>query len=109
MQTRAVAPWTREEPMTAAIARPAVTDVVAAPLSPERANSLFRWNAVLAGLHGIQAFIILAISLATDPVVSLAGRDELPDLRYRQRDPRAGPARRSSICPSGRRWRSSCS
>lgn len=56
--------------MTAAIATPAVTDVVAAPLSPERANSLFRWNAVLAGLHGIQAAIILAISLASDPVVS---------------------------------------
>jgi len=45
------------------------------PLTDERRHGLFRWNAVLSGLHGIQGLIILAISLAavelvTSPVVS---------------------------------------
>jgi hypothetical protein len=45
------------------------------PIPEERAHGLFRWNAVLSGLHAIQGFIILAISLAaaelvTSPVVS---------------------------------------
>jgi hypothetical protein len=35
-----------------------------------RAASLFRWNLVLATLHGIQALAILALSFAKDPVVS---------------------------------------
>ena len=53
----------------------AVDSATAVPLSDERAQSLFRWNAVLSGLHGIQGLIILAISLAaaelvTSPVVS---------------------------------------
>jgi len=49
---------------------PAVTDVTAAPLAQDRANSLFRWNAVLAALHGIQGLIILALSFAKDPIVT---------------------------------------
>jgi hypothetical protein len=45
------------------------------PIPEERAHSLFRWNAILSGLHGIQGLIILVISLAaaelvTSPVVS---------------------------------------
>jgi hypothetical protein len=51
-------------------AAPAVTDVTAAPLPEERANNLFRWNAVLAALHGIQGVIILALSFAKDPIVT---------------------------------------
>jgi hypothetical protein len=48
---------------------------IAIPIPDERTRSLFRWNAVLSGLHGIQGLIILAISLAaaeivTAPVVS---------------------------------------
>ena len=35
----------------------AATTAVAVPLADERANSLFRWNAVLSGLHGIQGLI----------------------------------------------------
>ncbi len=54
--------------MTAAA--PAVTDVTAAPLAQDRANNLFRWNAVLAALHGIQGLIILALSFAKDPIVT---------------------------------------
>ena len=41
----------------------------------ERAQSLFRWNAVLSGLHGFQGLVILIISLAaaelvTSPVIT---------------------------------------
>ena len=56
--------------MTAAIATPAVTDVSAPPLTEERSQSLFRWNAVLAALHGIQGLLILALSFAKDPMVT---------------------------------------
>jgi hypothetical protein len=56
--------------MTAAIATPAVTDVSAPPLAPDRAQSLFRWNAVLAALHGVQGLLILALSFAKDPMVT---------------------------------------
>jgi len=56
--------------MTAAIATPAVTDVSAPPLTEERSRSLFRWNAVLAALHGIQGLLILALSFAKDPIVT---------------------------------------
>jgi hypothetical protein len=56
--------------MTAATATPAVTDVSAPPLAPERAQSLFRWNAVLAALHGVQGLLILALSFAKDPMVT---------------------------------------
>jgi hypothetical protein len=52
------------------VAAPAITDVMAPPLSQERANSFFRWNAVLAALHGIQGLIILALSFAKDPIVT---------------------------------------
>ncbi len=47
--------------------------VVAAPAEPiaeDRAHSLFRWNATLSALHGIQGLIILALSFAKDPIVS---------------------------------------
>jgi hypothetical protein len=54
----------------AAPTAPAVMEVTAPPLSQERANSFFRWNAVLAALHGIQALIILALSFAKDPIVT---------------------------------------
>jgi hypothetical protein len=54
--------------MTAAA--PARDDVAAAPIAQERATSLFRWNAVLAVLHGIQGLAILAISFARDPIVT---------------------------------------
>jgi hypothetical protein len=36
----------------------------------DRARSLFRWNAVLAGLHFVQFLAILALSFAKDPMVS---------------------------------------
>jgi hypothetical protein len=52
------------------VATAAITEVAATPLSQERAHSFFRWNAVLAALHGIQALIILALSFAKDPIVS---------------------------------------
>jgi hypothetical protein len=56
--------------MTAAIATPAVTDDSAPPLTEERSQSLFRWNAVLAALHGIQGLLILGLSFAKDPMVT---------------------------------------
>jgi hypothetical protein len=52
--------------MTAATAP--VSEVT--PLAAPRAASLFRWNAVLAALHGVQALVILALSFAKDPVVT---------------------------------------
>ncbi len=53
----------------------AVGTAPAVHMSDERSHSLFRWNGVLSGLHAVQGFIILAISLAaaqivTTPVVS---------------------------------------
>lgn len=53
--------------MTAAVPAdaPATT-----PIAEDRAHSLFRWNAVLAALHGIQGLIILALSVARDPMVT---------------------------------------
>ena len=36
----------------------------------DRAYSLFRWNAVLAALHGIQGLVILALTFARDPIVT---------------------------------------
>jgi hypothetical protein len=53
----------------------AASPMTATDVTPERGHSLFRWNAVLAGLHAVQGLIILAISLAaaelvTTPVVS---------------------------------------
>jgi hypothetical protein len=56
--------------MTATIATPVVLDVSVPPLSEERSQSLFRWNAVLAALHGIQGLLILALSFAKDPMVA---------------------------------------
>ena len=35
----------------------------------DRARGLFRWNAVLAGLHFVQFLAILALSFAKDPIV----------------------------------------
>ena len=34
----------------------------------DQANSLFRWNAGLAGLHGVQFLVMLGLSLAQDPM-----------------------------------------
>jgi hypothetical protein len=48
----------------------AVAVPVAVPLADERAHSLFRWNAILSGLHGVQGLIILVISLAAAEVVT---------------------------------------
>ena len=48
----------------------AVVDATITPIPVDRAKSLYRWNAVLAVLHGIQGFIILGLSFAKDPVVS---------------------------------------
>jgi hypothetical protein len=54
--------------MTAAT--PAIDEPTATPLPEDRAHSLFRWNAVLAGLHAIQGVVILALSFARDPMVT---------------------------------------
>ena len=43
---------------------------LAAPIDEGRAAGLFRWNLVLAALHGVQAVVILGLSFARDPVVS---------------------------------------
>ena len=47
-------------------------DRVSAPpgIAADRAAGLFRWNAVLALLHGVQAAVILALSFARDPIVT---------------------------------------
>ena len=42
----------------------------AEPLPEDRAHSLYRWNAILAGLHFVQGLVILALSFARDPIVS---------------------------------------
>jgi hypothetical protein len=42
----------------------------AAGIPADRSANLFRWNAVLAVLHFVQAAVILALSFAKDPVVS---------------------------------------
>lgn len=52
--------------MTATTIPPETTT---APLERDRAAGLFRWNAVLAGLHAIQGLLILALSFARDPMV----------------------------------------
>ncbi len=49
--------------MTAILAVPAATAIPA-----DRARSLFRWNAVLAALHGLQFVAMLVLSLAQDPM-----------------------------------------
>ena len=38
------------------------------PISAQRAHSLFRWNTALAALHGAQFAVMLALSLAQDPM-----------------------------------------
>jgi hypothetical protein len=53
----------------------AVSTPTTVPVPDERSRSLFRWNALLSGLHALQGLIILAISMAaaelvTSPVVS---------------------------------------
>jgi len=53
--------------MTAAVP---TAEQAAASIPDDRAHSLFRWNAVLAALHGIQGLIILALSFARDPIVT---------------------------------------
>ncbi|MBA3689019.1 MAG: heliorhodopsin HeR [Chloroflexi bacterium] len=40
----------------------------AQPVPAEQAHSLFRWNAALAGLHGVQFMVMLVLSLAQDPM-----------------------------------------
>jgi hypothetical protein len=47
-----------------------IAEPAPAGIPEERAQSLFRWNAVLAALHGIQGLIILALSFARDPIVT---------------------------------------
>jgi hypothetical protein len=47
-----------------------IVQPTATPLPEERAQSFFRWNAVLAGLHAIQGLLILALSFARDPMVT---------------------------------------
>jgi hypothetical protein len=56
--------------MTAAATVVGVADARPVPITQDRAKSLFRWNAVLAVLHGVQGLVILAISFARDPIVS---------------------------------------
>lgn len=41
---------------------------VAEPIPASRANSLFRWNAALAAVHGLQFVAMLVLSLAQDPM-----------------------------------------
>ena len=53
--------------MNAAMPTVEATDTA---IPEDRAHSLFRWNAVLAALHGIQGLIILALSFARDPIVT---------------------------------------
>jgi hypothetical protein len=48
-----------------------LSEPVPTALDEGRANSLFRWNAVLAALHGIQGLVILALTFARDPIVSI--------------------------------------
>ncbi len=40
------------------------------PIPEPQARRLHRWNLALAGLHGIQAALVLALSFAKDPVVA---------------------------------------
>ena len=47
-----------------------VSDTVPEALPEDRAHGLFRWNAILAGLHAVQGLVILALSFARDPVVT---------------------------------------
>ncbi len=54
---------------SAAAVKPAVP-AVAAAIPADRSAGLFRWNAVLAILHFVQAAAILALSFARDPVVT---------------------------------------
>jgi hypothetical protein len=42
----------------------------ATPIPVDRANGLFRWNAILAALHCVQFLAILALSFAKSPVVT---------------------------------------
>ncbi len=54
--------------MTAA--SPTIEQAIPEPIPEDRAHSLYRWNAVLAGLHAVQGLIILALSFARDPLVT---------------------------------------
>lgn len=49
--------------MTAIAAAPSML-----PIPAEQAHSLVRWNAALAGLHGVQFVVMLALSLAQEPM-----------------------------------------
>jgi len=51
-------------------AAPAIAEPTTTSIPDDRAHSLFRWNAVLAGLHAIQGLLILALSFARDPIVT---------------------------------------
>jgi hypothetical protein len=59
----------REEVCMSAAVAP-VADATFTAIDEDRARSLFRWNAVLAVLHGLQGVAILALSFAKDPMVS---------------------------------------
>jgi hypothetical protein len=52
------------------IAVPNASGVTVPPLATDRAGSFFRWNAVLSGLHGIQALLILVLSFAGEALVT---------------------------------------
>jgi hypothetical protein len=51
---------------------PSAAPTAAAPatIPGDRSRSLFRWNAVLAGIHFVQFLVILALSFAKDPMVT---------------------------------------
>ncbi len=93
--------------MSAATA--AVAELSAAPIAEDRAHSLFRWNAVLAALHAIQGVVILALSFAKDPIVSSPVVTSYLTFDTATETLVSDTERRSSSCPSGRRWRPSSS
>ena len=56
--------------MSTAIDTP-VEPAESTPLDDGQTHSLFRWNASLAGLHALQGLLILALSFARDPMVTV--------------------------------------
>ncbi|MGZ6314638.1 MAG: heliorhodopsin HeR, partial [Candidatus Limnocylindrales bacterium] len=57
------------QPMSAPAA-PAISAVSAHAIPTDRSANLFRWNAILAALHLVQAAAILALSFAKSPIVT---------------------------------------
>ena len=48
----------------------AIVEVAPAAINGPRAGSLRRWNIALAALHALQGLLILALSLAKDPIAA---------------------------------------